>query len=159
MNARLLALSLALAACSAPAPAPTPAPSADEAAVMATVERLFDAMRAGDSTAARSVFHPGATLVSIAPRDGAPAVQPGEVDRFIQAIGAPHPEVWDERIRNPEVRVDGDLATAWMEYAFYLGDRFSHCGVDAVQLIRTPEGWRIFHLADTRRTEGCEGFD
>ena len=65
-------------------------------------------------------------------------------------------EVWDERIWDAEVRVDGNLATAWMKYAFYAGDEFSHCGVDAFQLFKGVDGWKVFHVADTRRREGCE---
>jgi hypothetical protein len=42
------------------------------------------------------------------------------------------------------------------EYAFYVGERLSHCGVDAFQLFKGPDGWRIFEIADTRRSEGCE---
>lgn len=148
-------LVLLLSACASRMPASAPVGPADQAAVMATVHRLFDAMRAGDSTAARSVFLPDASMASVSVRDGVPTVQRGSVDRFVQAIGTPHDQVWDEKIWNPEVRVDGDLATAWMDYAFYLGDRFSHCGVDAFQMLRTSEGWKIFHLADTRRQEPC----
>lgn len=148
-------LLLLLSACAARTPASAPTHSTEAVAVMATVNRLFDAMRAGDSTAARSVFHPEATMASVSVRNGVPAVQRGTVDRFVQAIGTPHTEVWDEKIWNPEVRIDGDLATAWMDYAFYLGGKFSHCGVDAFQMIRTSDGWKIFHLADTRRQQPC----
>jgi hypothetical protein len=42
-----------------------------------------------------------------------------------------------------------------MEYRFYVGERFSHCGVDSFHLVRTADGWRIVDLADTRRREGC----
>jgi hypothetical protein len=40
-------------------------------------------------------------------------------------------------------------------YVFYVGDRFSHCGVDSFQLVRISAGWRIIQIADTRRKEGC----
>lgn len=156
MRILVLAIALAASACAGHTPAPAPVSPADEAAVMATVQRLFDAMRAGDSTAARSVFHPEATLASVSVREGVPVVQRSPVDRFVQAVGAPHEQVWDERIWNPEVRIDGDLATVWMNYAFFLGDRFSHCGVNTFQLIRTSEGWKTFHLADTRRQSPCD---
>jgi hypothetical protein len=53
------------------------------------------------------------------------------------------------------VHVDGGLASVWTEYAFYVGERLNHCGVDAFHLVRTAEGWRIIDLADTRRREGC----
>ncbi len=156
MRSHLLVLLLPVASACAANPIPSSRGTpAEEAAVLAVTERLFDAMRSGDSTAARSVFYPEATMASVSLRDGMPAVQRGTVDRFVQAIGTPHDAVWNEVIWNPEVRIDGDLATAWMDYAFYAGETFSHCGVDAFQLVRTPQGWKIFHLADTRRPEPC----
>ncbi|HEV2130128.1 MAG TPA: nuclear transport factor 2 family protein [Longimicrobiaceae bacterium] len=130
-----IALLLILLAFPSPAVAQTP-----EQEVMATVQRLFDGMRAGDSTVVRSVFYPGARLVSVGMREGAPMLREDAIDAFLAAVGTPHDEVWDERIWNTEVRVDGNLATAWMDYAFYLGERFSHCGVNAFQLFRGSDG-------------------
>jgi hypothetical protein len=47
------------------------------------------------------------------------------------------------------------LAQAWCDYAFYVDKSYSHCGVDAFQLFKGKDGWKIFHLADTRRKTGC----
>lgn len=133
------------------------AQESEEAAVMAVVEGLFDAMRAGDSAAMRAVLHPTATGATTFVRDGVPTLTREEsLEGFVQAVGTPHEEVWDERIWDAEVSVDGPLATAWMQYAFYAGDAFSHCGVNAFQLFKSADGWKIFHVADTRRREGCE---
>lgn len=133
------------------------AQEAEEAAVMAVVEGLFDAMRAGDSTAMRAALHPSATAATASIRDGVPTLErEASLDGFVEAVGTPHEEVWDERIWDAEVNVDGTLATAWMQYAFYAGEEFSHCGVDAFQLFRGEDGWKIFHIADTRRREGCD---
>jgi len=138
-------------------PAPVAAQESEEAAVMAAVEAMFEAMRAGDSAAMRAVLHPAATGASVSVREGVPTLDREEsLDGFVQAVGTPHEEVWGERIWDAEVRVDGNLATAWMKYAFYLGDQFSHCGVDAFQLFKGEDGWKVFHIADTRRREGCE---
>jgi hypothetical protein len=129
----------------------------EEAAVMAVVESLFDAMRAGDSAAMRAVLHPTATGATTFARDGVPTLtREASLEGFVQAVGTPHDEVWDERIWNTEIRVDDLLATAWMNYAFFAGDTFSHCGVNAFQLFKGADGWKIFHIADTRRREGCE---
>lgn len=130
--------------------------SAAEQEVLSVVQRLFDGMRAGDSAAVRATFAPDARLVSTGVRDGEPSMQSVPIDRFIEAVGQPHDEVWDEKIWDVEIRIDDNLATVWNQYAFFLGERFSHCGVDAFQLFKGSEGWLIFHLADTRRTEGCE---
>jgi hypothetical protein len=117
--------------------------------VMAVVQQLFDAMRLHDTVKMRAVLHPKARLTSA----GA-TVSVETTDGWLSAV-ARGTEPYDERIRNPVVKVDGGLASVWVDYAFYVGERFSHCGVDAFHLVRTPEGWRIVDLADTRRKEGC----
>ena len=94
--------------------------------------------------------------MSAAVRDGQPVLVETDIAQFVQAVGMPRAEVWDERIANLVIQVDDNLATAWMDYSFYLGPSFSHCGVNAFQLFRAPEGWRIIQITDTRRMEGCE---
>lgn len=134
--------------------APLAAQSPGEQEVRAVIDRLFDGMRAGDSTAVRSTLHSEARLVTTSLRDGQTVLRTDPVDGFVRAVGTPHPEVWDERISNVEIRVDEPLATAWMNYSFYAGDQFSHCGVNAFQFFRGPDGWQIIQIADTRR-ESC----
>jgi hypothetical protein len=124
-----------------------------EQEVRQVVEKLFNGMRTGDSTAVRSTFHPQARLQTTALRQGEPVIRTDSMDAFVRAVGTPHNEVWDERVSNLEIRTDGELATAWMDYAFYRGNTFSHCGVNALQLFRSKEGWKIIQIADTRRRE------
>lgn len=126
-----------------------------EQEVRAVVDRLFTGMRQGDSTVVRSVFHPEARLMSAGVRQGEPVLRRDSIDAFVRAVGTPHEQVWDERISNVQIRVDGPLASAWMDYAFYAGERFSHCGVNAFQLFRTPQGWKVIQITDTRRQTGC----
>ena len=152
-----LALFALLLVMAAPAQAqPAADTSAARDAVLAVVERLFDGMRASDSTAVRAVFDDGARMQSVGHEDGAPLLRTGSVDRFVEAVGRPHDAVWDERIWDPVIQTDGAMAMAWTPYAFYRGDTFSHCGVNAIHLIRRTDGWKIFYLVDTRRQEGCE---
>lgn len=155
---RLLALVAALLAPVAPASAQQ-APREGTAEVMAVVKRLFDGMRAGDSAMVRSVFHPQVRTLTVAKgRDGAQRLMvESSVDAFAKAVGTPHPQPWDERIWNEKVEIDGALASVWVDYSFFLGPTFSHCGIDHFLLVRGDDGvWRIISLADTRRTEGCK---
>lgn len=133
---------------------PSSAQSAEET-VRATIEALFYGMRAGDSTQVRAVFHENARLHTALGPSETGAVRSTPVDSFVAAVGRPHDQTWDERIWDVEVRVDGPLASAWVPYVFYLGDERSHCGVNAVQLVKTGDGWRIIQLTDTRR-ETCD---
>ena len=121
--------------------------------VMAVINRLFDGMRAGDSSMVRSVFHPRARMGRAT--DDRLRITDG-VDGFVEAVGSPHDEVWDEPIWDYHVRIDGKLAQVWTKYAFFRGETFSHCGVDAFDLYLTSEGWKIFQLVDTMQQEDCE---
>jgi hypothetical protein len=38
-----------------------------------------------------------------------------------------------------EVQIDDNLAAVWTEYEFYVGKNFSHCGVNAFQLVKNAE--------------------
>jgi hypothetical protein len=130
---------------------PTPPAQTAEERVRATIDALFDGMRAGDSAAVRAVFHEDARLhTALGPADTS-ALGGTPVGAFVEAVGRPRDRVWDERIWDVEVRVDGPLASAWVPYVFYLGEERSHCGVNALQLVRTGAGWRILQLTDTRR--------
>ena len=131
-------------------------PSSDHDAVMRTVKQLFDGMRAGDSAMVRSAFDSNPRLVTTMVRNGVPVLTTGSVEDFIRAVGTPHADVWDERISDEVVHIDGPLATVWMRYSFYAGSQFSHCGVNAFELFRRPDGWRITSIADTRRRERCD---
>ena len=137
----------------AAAQTPTAAPD-ERAAVLAVVQRLWDAMKARDTAMARSVFDSSAMLSRAVTRNGESRVQLTPVSAFLEALSHAT-EPWNERMYSPEVRIDGSLATVWTEYDFSLGDKFSHCGVDAFQLLKTSAGWKIVALADTARREGC----
>jgi hypothetical protein len=128
-----------------------------EAEVRAVVNALFDAMRAADGQAAAVLFHPDAELHSISEQDGQPILRSDPAAPFIEAIGTARTQVWDERISDIEVRLDGRLATAWMRYSFFIDETFVHCGVNVFQLFRGTAGWQIIQITDTRRQDGCPG--
>ncbi len=126
--------------------------------VRVVIDQLFDGMRAGDSTMVRQTLHPAARLQSafVHAETGEPVLSTGSVDRFVEAVGTPHDEAWDEKIWDVEIAVDGHLAQAWMNYAFFLGETLSHCGVNAFHFFHDGAVWKITQITDTRRRTGCE---
>ena len=120
-----------------------------------SVAQMFEGMKEGDSAKVHGVMSDEVIFQSTAIREGQAKLFTGSLERFLNAVGTPHEEIWDERISNLKVEVDGPLATAWMNYSFYLGDSFSHCGVNAMTFFRFDEGWKIIYLIDTRRKENC----
>jgi hypothetical protein len=131
--------------------------SQEEKAVIEIIHSLFTGMQKADSAMAHATFTKDVTTATIFQAKNGDVVleQENSVADFMKAVGTPHPDIWHEEIWNLNVRIDGDFAQAWCDYAFYAGNVFSHCGVDAFHLCKTKHGWKIFHLADTRRKSDC----
>lgn len=124
-------------------------------AVKKIINQLFEGMRKGDSTLVSGTFSKGMIMQTISNREGKILVKTDEPAGFLKAVGTPHAEVWDERITFDQVLIDANLASVWTSYQFYIGDKFSHCGVNSFQLVKGKEGWKIIYLIDTRRKENC----
>jgi len=151
---RLMTALAATLLCAAPLAAQNRTP--DEQAVLDVVVRLFDAMRTRDTTFMRAAMDPNARLTSSAVRQGQQVLESSTINDWIMGVArAPDSLVLIERTWNHEVRIDDGLATVWTPYAFYIGPRFSHCGVDSFQLVKSGTAWKIVAVSDTRRRDRC----
>ena len=130
--------------------------TAEQKEVLAVVERLFQGMRTKDSAMMRSTLAPEVRLMGVASRNGQLQLATADVNRWL-AGAASAAEGWDERLVEPEVRVDDKIAMVWTGYTFHTGATFRHCGYDAIQLARTVDGWKIVHIMDTQRPDRCPG--
>jgi cyanophycinase len=121
---------------------------------VSAVQKLFDAMRSSDTAAVRSVFHPDAKVFVPANGPSPSTIRVSGVNDFVRSIASATVR-YDERFRDPDVRVDGNLAAIWTYYDFFRGGTFSHCGIDAFHLARMDTGWKIVQIAYTVRQERC----
>lgn len=120
-----------------------------EAEVVATLQALFDALETGDAALLRSVTDPSVVMHFSETRDGATTFGSATLDGLAERITTSEVPLI-ERMWDPVVVVNGPLATIWTPYDFYSGEDFSHCGVDAANLMDGPDGWRIVALSWTR---------
>lgn len=128
----------------------------EENEVKATINLLFDGMRNSDTVMIRKAFATKLTMQTIVKtKDGKWAVRTENLDNFIKSVGTPHPEKYDERIVFTKILIDANLASVWTDYKFYIGDKFSHCGVNSFQLFKGDDGWKIIYIIDTRRKDSC----
>ena len=118
----------------------------EKRAVIAAAQAIFDAMEALDPEAFRNSMVPDGFLMAV----GFETTQRTTRDEFAARI-ADQTRSMIERIWNPEVRIDGPVATLWAPYDFYRGLEFSHCGTDAFQLAKTPDGWKVVMVSYTAR--------
>jgi hypothetical protein len=135
--------------------APTAGAQSEEQAVIAVATRFFDGMRTRDTARMRSTVVPSTILVIAG--GGTGLQQPIPISQFIGQVGTGTGPGGDERITDPKVQIDGPLASLWAYYTYTRGGQtqIDHCGVDAFLFRKGPEGWKIFNLAGTIRTNGC----
>ena len=128
----------------------------EEKAIKATIDQFFNGMRMADSATIAATISTTAVFQTIVPlKDGTVEVRTEPVVEFLQAVGKPHKEVYDEQINYGAIHVDATLATVWTPYKFYLGKTFSHCGVNSFQLVKINSNWKIQYIIDTRRKDAC----
>lgn len=122
-----------------------------------TVTRFFDGMRTAGSNLIKSTLAPTIVFQTIMQKkNGSTSVETEKMQEFIAAVTQPHPQVYDERVTFDVIKIDAALATVWALYTFYVGSTFSHCGVDAFQLVKlNGNGESNTPHIDTRCKEAC----
>jgi putative lumazine-binding protein len=128
---------------------PLRAQSADEKAVLVPITAMFDAMAKHDVAAFKQPLLPGGSLTLM--RNGKPVQL--TFDQFAEAIGKPSKGPIEERIHDPLVRIDNDLAVVWAAFEFLADGKVDHCGTDLFNLVRVEGKWLIASVADTGRKE------
>ena len=123
-----------------------------EQAVLAPITAMFDAMAKRDAAAIKKPLLPGGGMVLM--RDGKPIQM--TFDAFADLVGKPGKAKTEERIHDPLVRIDNDLAVVWAPFEFLVDGKVDHCGTDLFNLVHTDGKWLIASVADTGRKD-CAG--
>lgn len=119
----------------------------EEQMVLASVQAMFDGMTKRDAAAIKEPLLPGGTMVLM--REGKPAQMTFE--EFAERVGRPGTTQIAERIHDPLVRIDNDLAVVWAPFEFLVDGKVDHCGTDLFNLVRKDGRWLIASVADTGR--------
>jgi hypothetical protein len=122
-----------------------------EEAVRNVVLGLMQAMHESDGNAVRQFFSDNGRLLHT---EATGKVTVWTVEGFSKMISESVKGSMEEKITSIDISIDDHLASVWAGYEFYLNNTLHHCGVDAIQLIRTPAGWKILQIAGTSR-EDC----
>ena len=116
--------------------------------VLKTGQAVFEAMARRDTVDLKRLVHPAAQLIATVGTGDSATVRVSTRDQFLVQI-ATMATVPIERMWNAEVRVSDGVATIWTQYDFHLGTAWSHCGIDSLQLVRTPTGWLVTSIVYT----------
>jgi hypothetical protein len=127
----------------------------DQGAVVTVVTRFLDGIRTRDTALMRSTVVGGATLVPVGGPTGLGV--PSTVDAIIERTGRGSGSGNDERIDKPEVQIDDQLASVWAYFTLTRPGEttIDRCGTNLFLLRKGPDGWKVFQIAATSRTENC----
>ncbi len=123
-----------------------------DALVLAPIDAMFHGMTERDPAAIRAAALPGTILVLM--RDGKPEQM--TIEAFADHFSKPAKAYMEERIDQPLVRVDNDLAMVWAPFQFLVDGKKDHCGTDLFNLVHTGGKWLIAGIADTG-SKACAG--
>src|ERR1700730_10394255 len=121
----------------------------EEQTVLAPVKAMFDGMAKRDAAAIKEPLLPGGAMVLM--RDGKPTQM--TFDAFADRVGRPGTKQIEERIHDPLIRIDNDLALVWAPFEFLIDGKVDHCGTDFFNLVRKEGKWLIASVADTGRKD------
>jgi ketosteroid isomerase-like protein len=126
----------------------------DRVAVVQRLDDFFEALSDSDVERMRAMMTPDGVLFGYR-----------ETPEGLQVIRRTHTEFLDslansetrmvERIWNPEVMLEGRLATVWTPYDVYRDGIFSHCGTNNFSMLKTDDGWIIAGVVYSMQVDDC----
>jgi hypothetical protein len=124
-------------------------------AAIAVADSVLAALSRGDGKALAALIVDSAVVGSVSARGGTPRASLRSWSRYTNAGAAA--QTFTERGFNASARVQGGLAMVWMPYDLYIGERWSHCGVDLFTMVKHDGAWRVASLVYTvEQPPACE---
>ena len=128
-----------------------------EEAIKNVIDSFFEGLHYGDSSKIRTTIHKDLKIqTTSSTKDGIKVLRTQKAKDFLIAIANKKPEnTYFEKLLSYDVKIDGNLASVWTPYEFYLNEKFSHCGANSFQLFDNNGRWEIIYLVDMRRRSDC----
>lgn len=127
----------------------------ESAAVMAPITAMFAAFERGDSAAVLAQAYPDGRVTAVGPTPsgstGVRRLSFAEFAAHLQPDGA-----FQERITDPAIEVDGDIAMVWAPFTVRVGGKLESCGFDHFDLVRENGVWKVMNVTFSSRTTGCQ---
>lgn len=128
------------------------AADAGEAGVLKAVRTLLDGLEAGDSATILAMTRPEGGLATASTDVAGASAFRRQAWAEVASGGRTGIE---ERLPDPAVEIDGDIAMVWGSYVARANGQADHCGVDHFDLVRDHGGWRVLNLTRSQRRTGC----
>ncbi|MFK8060027.1 MAG: nuclear transport factor 2 family protein [Polaribacter sp.] len=129
----------------------------DEKAIKKVIETFFDGLHTGDSTVLKNTLHKDIKIqTTFSNKEGEKVLRTQLKESLLKGVASKKPaDVYLEKLLSYTIKIDGNLASVWTPYEFYLNGSFSHCGANSFQLFNNNGKWQIIYLVDMRRRGSC----
>ena len=124
---------------------PPPESTRELEAVREVTTRFHDAISASNHAAAQSLTWAGATVVSVPRGESWLLPATAVAGRLYRGVNV--------RVVRTDVRIEGDVATAWLDLRLDPGTAEERDGEELLVLHRVAGVWRITHIAPAERPE------
>lgn len=139
-----------------PAAGPMPAPAFEEAGVLVPINETFKALEAGDSAALLRQVYPDGRVTAVGTlSSGFSGLRSSSWTEY--AARMKPGGGFKERITNPAIEVDGDVALVWAPFTIETDGKVAACGYDHFDMVRQDGAWKIMNITFSSRTTGCPG--
>jgi hypothetical protein len=129
-------------------------PNAEEAAILAVIDRFMHAIGTNDSAALAEIRIEGGSTIVSRPNAADPAA-PLVTRRVFTPSTTSRPAANKERYWDPVVHVRGGIAVVWTPYEYWSGDKSSHCGIDVFDMMKDKAVWKIANAMWTVEPDAC----
>ena len=124
------------------------------AAVKLVIEKFFESINTGNGELLASLEVEGAQIFNI--REDTVGKYEFVERSWFSAEDFSSDSQFTERYWDEELLISDALAIFWAPYDFHIDGEFSHCGIDALNLIKIDGEWKIGHAMWTIQRPGCE---
>jgi len=134
--------------------------AAAEKEIKETLAAFFEGLHQGDSTLLKTTIYQDIKIqTTFANKEGKAVLRTESKEGLLKSIASKKPtDVYLEKLLSYTIKIDGNLASVWTPYEFYLNGTFSHCGANSFQLFKKNGIWKIIYLVDMRRRQNCKAF-
>ena len=149
----LLTIFVAVAVQGLPPATALPPLDGDTSAVLVPINAAFAAFASGDGAALLRNVYPDGRVTATGMRASSSGLRQQSWTEFAQRLQPG--SGFQERISDPAIEIDGDVAMVWAPFVVRVGGRVANCGYDHFDLVRDNGTWKIMNLTFSSRTTDC----
>ena len=126
----------------------------DTTAVMDPINAIFAAVEKGDAATLLTYVYPDGRVTASGTRSaGVNGIRSENWSQFAKRITPA--AAFEERITDPAIEIDGDVAMVWARFMVRKAGKVNNCGFDHFDLIHENGVWKVMNLSFSSRITDC----